>query len=159
MLFTNVVKLRDFLFCLLHNKIFYHDILVHWWLVDSPMCDLCNQVKQTIVHLMFNFMKVRPIWNKIGAITWRAQLDCNFSPLNIILNRVHEDVIHVCNTITLIVKQYIYRCMCEKLILHCRIEMHNAKWTGRLQCASKKWEVVIFPFKLANSLEDLLKTV
>ena len=55
-------KLRDFQFCLLHNKIFCNNVLVHWKKFPSNICNLCQTSKQDILHLMFHCSKVRPIW-------------------------------------------------------------------------------------------------
>ena len=53
----NTVKLRDFQYRLLHNKIFCNDILVHWSKVQADKCDFCKTKKQTIIHLMHDCKK------------------------------------------------------------------------------------------------------
>ena len=50
---SNVTKLRNFQFKLLHNKIFCNNVLFHWKITDTQLCEFCNEQKQDICHLIF----------------------------------------------------------------------------------------------------------
>ena len=101
------VKLRDFQYRLLLNKIFCNDVLVHWNKVDSNICNLCQKEKQNITHLMYYCGMVHPVWMKLRALCIRYKIECDFGIANVIFNTVHRDSLHVINLITLICKQYI----------------------------------------------------
>ena len=59
-LVTNVAKLRNFQYRLLHNKIFCNNVLYYWGKTDSQKCEWCNTCeKQEIMHLLF---KQKLIW-------------------------------------------------------------------------------------------------
>ena len=110
---TPIVKLRDFQFRLLRNKIFCNNVLYHWKKSDTQICDLCKKSKQDIIQLMYKCPVVRPIWSHLQAVFWKAGIICNFEPQTVILNLVHDDIEHIINKVTLIVKQFIYRSKCQ----------------------------------------------
>ena len=152
-LVTNITKLRDFQYRLLHNKIFCNDILIHWKKVDSNVCNLCHSEKQTIVHLMWDCRLVRPIWSKIEEIFGTLDLSCTFELWRIITNLVHENPAHVCNFLVLVVKQLIYRMKCQnkpllfevvrnEIYLVHKIEEYNAKRKNLIRKHNKKWSPV-----------------
>lgn len=66
--------------------------------------------KQTITHLMFECSKVTPIWMFIQAKFRKLSILCKFSTVSILFNTMHEDAGHIVNLITLICKQYLFRC-------------------------------------------------
>ena len=61
---TNIVKLQNFQYKLLHNIIFCNDHLFYWKKVDSQQCEWCIH-KQTIVHLLYECENTQKIWYKI----------------------------------------------------------------------------------------------
>ena len=152
---SGVVKLRNFQFRLLHNKIFCNNVLVHWKKTPTNICNLCNISKQDIVHLMFSCVKVRPIWNRLQALFWRAQIVCTFEPESIIFNTSHEDTLHIVNKITLIVKQFIYRCKCQDTepsfigaIAEIRLNYNIEKSISCVEKVKRLWRPVIQCLKL-----------
>ena len=159
--FTGIVKLRDFQYRLLHNKIFCNDILFHWKKVDSNVYNLCLLEKQSILHLLCKCCKTMPIWR------WLARkLNVTIEMLsqeNIILNKVKENPKHIFNTIILLCKQYIYRCKClgkqpkvieaEMLIRrYHKIEMFNSCKNFTTKKTINKWSPVYDAFSLSNNL-------
>ena len=62
---TNITKLRNFQYRLLHNKIFCNDQLYYWKKVPSQNCDFCQTTKQNIVHLMYTCEYSTRIWHSI----------------------------------------------------------------------------------------------
>ena len=111
---TNIMKLRNFQFRLLHNIIFCNNVLYHWKLKDTQMCDFCKNEKQDIVHLMFSCSKIKPIWDRL-AIDFKenhnipVEINCQ----NVIYNLTHPKAGHVVNFCTLVAKFTIFRCKCE----------------------------------------------
>ena len=156
---TNVIKLRDFQYRLMHNKIFCNNILVYWKKVESNKCEFCME-KQDIQHLMFNCGKIHPIWTRLQALFWSTKIECLYNIKNVIFNTVHEDKKHICNKITLIVKQYIYRCKCQNSIpyfkealeevhMNYRIELINAPGMfTAYKRVCKQWSPVVDCMKL-----------
>ena len=157
-LITTVVKLRSFQYRLLHNKIFCNDILVHWGKSNNNVCNLCGLSKQTILHLMYDCPKVRPIWSKLQALMRKHKVECEFSLDKIIFNEVHENRTHVTNTIALIVKQFIFRHKCtgeqfkfedvvREIKTYYYIELYNARIVDKVKGIYKRWSPVYKIFK------------
>ena len=159
---TSVVKLRDFQYRLLHNRIFCNDKLVYWGKVHSNICDFCD-VRQDIMHLMYHCGTVRTVWNQIQALFRREKLDCMINLHNIMFNRVHKDVKHITNTIVLIVKQFIYRCKCQKvkptfaevkaeITLNYLVEIHNSHRSKNynVERVTLKWSPVLSCFNISS---------
>ena len=162
---TSITKLRDFQFRLLHNKIFCNDRLVYWRKSETNICNLCNLMKQTILHLLWDCRMVQPIWMYVQAKARQAGITCEFNAVNIIFNCVHELRTHVINLIVLIVKQYIYRlkCMDQKLTrkgtlleieLNYKMELYNTCRANNVNNAiaktKKKWSPVATFIELSN---------
>ena len=150
---SNSVKLRDFQYRLLHNKIFCKDILIHWKKVESNRCDFCKIEKQTILHLLGNCVKIKTLWNWLQALFRKEKIHTDFSLQNVIFNNVHTDVNHVANTTVLIGKQYIFRCKCQgdnptygglkaEIILNYRIETWNSYVNSNITKVKRKWSPV-----------------
>ena len=156
---TTVIKLRNFQYRLLHNKIFCRDILKHWGKVDSNMCNLCGREKQSILHLMYYCTEVQAIWNRVRAKCRLKKIPVEFSPQNVIFNTIHDKTNHIVNTIVLIIKQYVYRCICMdrkveyaqvlyKIQLYYRIEHENASFLTSYKKIEAKWSPVLQIFDL-----------
>ena len=154
---TNVVKYRDFQYRLLHNKIFCNDQLVHWKKVQSNICNLCEDSKQTIVHLMSECKYSRTLWEKLDQEFKKLHISCEFNFRNVLFNNVHENRSHVCNFLILVTKQYIFRCKCTDTIpvwiallnefkLVRAIERYNSSTSGFTKY-SKRWSPVEKMFK------------
>ena len=110
---TNIVKLRSFQYRLLHNKIFCNNALFHWKIKDTQLCEHgCNE-KEDIKHLLFNCRFIKPIWEEIETFSHQKNMQVEISFANIVYNLIHPKPKHIANFITLVIKQYIYRCKCE----------------------------------------------
>ena len=152
---TGIIRLRDFQFRLLHNKIFCNDVLVHWGKVNSNICQFCQLYKQDILHLLFNCEKVQVIWDAFAVMLVECGIDYNLCPQNVIFNTVIENnASHVVNLLLLIAKQYIFRCKCmgnipnynqikQEWRNHMKIELYNAKINGNIRKIKTKWEPVL----------------
>ena len=73
-------KLQKFQYRLLHNKIFWNNILYHWKLVNSQHCDFCTESnKEDIVHLHYYCSFTQKIWKVLFRYD-RENLE--FNPVN-----------------------------------------------------------------------------
>ena len=111
---TTIVKLRNFQYRLLHNKIFCNNVLFYWKIKETQRCDFCDYPKQDIQHLLYECNIVRKIWSELMHYFKTLKIDCieiNF--LNIIYNTVHPKSKHIVNFIVLLTKFVIFRCKCE----------------------------------------------
>ena len=149
---TNVVKLRDFQYRLLLGKIFINNILCHWKIVETNICELCNISKQTPIHLFSQCNKIKPLWIQMEHT---LNIDNTYwGSVNIMENNVPPKNNHVINYIVLIMKQYIYRQKClDKPITFLGIvheirqiektELYTAKITCETGNHHKKWGPVL----------------
>jgi len=61
------VKLKEFNFKLLHGFLACNRNLKRWRIKESCVCDICDQ-SQTIEHLLFGCIYVKPLWKKLNTI-------------------------------------------------------------------------------------------
>ena len=158
---TKRVKLRDFQYRLIHNKIFCNNVLVHWKKVPSSVCDFCGTQKQTIVHLMYNCTQIRPIWMQLWACLRREKIECEFSIDGIIFNQVHPDPMHITNLLVLICKQFIYRCKCQGVTVKYKAVVMEITNNFRIdeynhgKSVHKRWQPVFSCFKLDRFVKSI----
>ena len=111
---TNIVKLRNFQYRLLHNKVFCNNVLYHWKKVDSQQCDFCTHPKQNVSHLLFSCPSVRTIWEELSHYFETLKIDnCEISWHNVLYNLVYPKTQHLVNFIVLLAKFVIFRCKCN----------------------------------------------
>ena len=150
---TNITKYRDFQFRLIHNKIFCNDVLLHYGIVESNTCNLCQNGKQTITHLLWGCAKFQNLFQYLLQVAKDAEIHVEYDVLKIICNDIHPISGHVINFLLLILKQFIFRCKCqykeptvieyqeEIKMLH-NIEKLNAQRTNRMGHHKRKWSPV-----------------
>ena len=155
---TNIIKLRNFQYRLLHNKIFCNNILYHWKIKNSQNCDYCEH-KQDIVHLLFDCIVTKRFWNNLIVCINKILKDKNEIRLlewkleNIIYNKVHPRANHVINFIILAAKFHIFRAKCNieepnylefkyEIILLYKIEKYNANKSNRIGKNNEKWDKI-----------------
>ena len=109
---TPIVKLKDFQYRLLIAKIFTNDTLAKWKIVNSEICNLCKKERQTNVHLLVYCEHSARIWETLQM--WFPEGE--FTRKNIMCNTVHEVNNNILNLMTLIIKQYIFRCKCMDIV-------------------------------------------
>ena len=151
---TSLVKLRDFQFRLLHNKIFCNDVLIHWKKVASNACNLCQLEKQDIIHLLYGCEYVKKIYSFLHTQFTSVGLECKINFETVLFNRVIVDEEHhIGNVLILIVKQYVFRCKCQNVLPTIAgtirefqkirdIELYNAKITMKYRRVLNKWSPV-----------------
>ena len=156
---TNIIKLQDFQYRLLHNKIFCNDVLVYWKKVSTNVCNICKREKQTIRHLLYGCCKSKHIWDKFESDLVRNNIKVDFTFYGILFNKIISDTVaHICNLLVLIIKQYLYRCKCQdktpryeeicsEMGVYYHIELYNASLIGKSSKIIQKWSPV---FKLLS---------
>ena len=147
---TDMIKLREFQYRLLLNKVCTNDILYKWKIVNSPMCDWCNNTIQMVEHLLYECTVTNRIWEELSK---RIFINCNLTKHTILNNYVHTENAHVGNVITLITKQFIFK---EKYLGHVptlaavmnhvgyykRIFLYNAKYSAKKEQIVSRWNPV-----------------
>ena len=151
---TDVVKFRDFQFRLLHNRIFCNDVLVHWDKSTTNICNFCHLVKQDITHLLLSCEKAKNIWLDFSKFLFKRGIDYNINFKNVLFNTVNQNKHHIANFLTLIIKQFIFRCKCFDVIpnfheakaeiqKYHKIELFNAQSGGFTKKVVRKWRPVL----------------
>ena len=147
---TKYVKLRDFQYRLLLGKIPTNMDLVEWNMSDDAYCSFCKKSIENIFHLLWECKFTKRIWNELYR--W---LDCTnlLTKENILYNNFHKKPSHISNLLGLILKQYIYRCRCQKKIptitnyskevqLMYNIEKYNSTKTNHKSQTINTWKPV-----------------
>ena len=167
---TNVTKLRDFQYRLLLGKIFTNDTLYKWKILDALECNLCGEEVQSNEHLFIDCKYSKWIWKKIQAITLPCRDGLNWSKSNIFCNTVHPTRRHVCNFLTLVAKQYLFKCKCrsitpntrvfqEEVLQWYRIEKYNCGFDQAKQLKHvEKWKP-LSTFLIVNNISLSSDTV
>ena len=105
---TNYVKLRSFQYRLLYHAILTNARLFYFKVKDTRMCENCNLSVETVIHLLVECPKVRPLWNYVCQITDNASI----SKSEILFNNVSDSRTSADNVITLVTKYYIFQAKC-----------------------------------------------
>ena len=149
---TNVTKLRNFQFRLLHNIIFCNNILFFWNIKTSQICDNCDQ-KEDVVHMLIRCQAVTPLWRWLAQLFRKLQIDVDLTDYNIIVNKIQTPWDAIGNFIILATKFYIYRCKVQGCVPSVRllvyelenwhnIEYYNAAQSNRMGKHIRKWNPV-----------------
>ena len=91
----------------------------HIWDRDvSPLCTMCNQRVETIIHLLVECEEVKKLW--YGLERWIdhfMKIKVTFTPEIIIFNKYQGKQSELMNTLVLIMKRYVYVQKCKKKTL------------------------------------------
>ena len=125
---TNVVKLRDFQYRLLHKRVPSKKELFHWKIKKSYQCIYCGKLED-IKHLLYSCSYVTEIWQKwIRYVQMRYQIRLEFTFETIIVNTFVEPTKHIVNFLGLILKQLIYRYNCKEEKLRFEDFLNEVGW-------------------------------
>ena len=61
------IKLKEFNFKVLHGILPCNRNLKNWRIKDSDLCDICQRT-QTIQHLLYDCIYVKPIWDMVNRV-------------------------------------------------------------------------------------------
>ena len=157
---TQVTKFRDFQYRLLINKLPTNVKTKLWGITDTDLCSFCNTKSESSKHMFLECKFVKRIWKFLMEhLEVTGELDIS----KLILNTVHENAKHITNLVTLITKQFIYRCRCKKerpsirkvqqeLLTWYNIEKYIAKKTLRVDNFNKKWSKIDFTIFAAQNM-------
>ena len=151
---TSIIKLRDFQYRLLHNKIFCNDVLFHWNVVNSNKCDFCKTQKQSIKHLLFDCEQVQKIWKKLEEALTQKGIPIEMTYENVLFNTVSVNATcKVIDFLVLVAKQYFFRnkCLGDNITwfelrnlwyTHYKMDIYNSGYTSSKQKIRNKWKPV-----------------
>ena len=111
-LFTNVVKLRNFQYRLLLDKIFCNKILTQWGIIKDPLCSFCKKEEETIQHTLFDCKQVQNIWEEVKLWCESKKVDFTYDKRAIIFNVADWPI--ALHSIVILVKQHIYTLRCKQ---------------------------------------------
>ena len=108
---------------------------MHWKIVNSNLCDLCNAEKQTIAHLLYECSESQKLCRRLCEKTTITMEKLDFR--KILFNLVEDKPGDINNLIILITKFYIFRCKCqgEKTV-------YNQPFYMKLKCITE-WKCTI----------------
>ena len=149
---TQDVKLRNFQYRLLLNKIFTNDTLYKWKIVHSPLCEYCKEI-QSVVHLLIDCEHSAKIWKDLESILEQKNV-LRWDKWYIMTNNVHPKPTNVINTIVLLVKFTLFARKCQKvqrnfsMILktikeYYNVKKYNAYYWGKLTKFTDKWNPML----------------
>ena len=106
---TKIVKLRNFQYRLLCDKILTNDRLYHWKIKESQECEWCAHHKQTIMHLLLECNVSKNVWSFVNNLFLNKR---KFTPSEIIFNNAGTVVKHLENFVILMTKYLIFQQKC-----------------------------------------------
>ena len=149
---TNVPKYRSFQYRIYQRALVTNIDLERWNIIDTNLCNFCQEQEETVLHLLTQCPCITPIWDKIIEYI-KNEFKCKeifTNPAALLKSQIVEKKGHVANLISLVFKQYIYRQKClkdtvtfqafmahlrkieniEKFIAvkNNRVAQHHAKW-------------------------------
>ena len=105
-------SLRTFQYKILNNSLYLNEKLFKLNIVESPLCSLCNQASESVLHLFYTCAKTHKLWRQLWA--WLADqnvmLTSNLEPQTAILGLWNEPMqdLTLINHVILMFKRYIY---------------------------------------------------
>ena len=146
----NIPKLRSFQYRLLQRGLVTKSLLYKWKLVENDLCSFCQEMKETVLHIMHDCKIVYGFWEEVRSYIYNETTKwIDITRWKIIVNKVSEN--RLLNMICLLTKQYIYKqkCLGNPLNVHElkqtvvnieRLERYIAIKNGNLSSHEKKWK-------------------
>ncbi len=124
---TIYTKLRSFQFKINHNILYTNEKLYKIGKVESPLCCMCNEQVETLVHLFVECEKLKSFWKKTAELLHPYGIE-KINTTDIILGILkNESTNNITNHIILEAKYYLYVCKLEKIL------PNFARFTKRLK--------------------------
>ena len=147
---TNVVKLRDFQYRLLHKRVPSNKELQRWGIKSSKLCAKCGETED-IRHLLYECEHIQNIWanwSEYIRSRFDACVEVNFE--TVILNNFVTNPKNVIYLLGFLLKQLIYRQKCagrpmtfiifkSEVKLCEQIELYNARKGNKVPFHEAKW--------------------
>ena len=109
---TTESSARSFQYKILNNTLYSNERLLKFNIVNSPLCLLCKQENESVIHLFVICPEAGSLWDQLS--TWTSSknitLPSNLVPQVVILSVWDEKMqnLTLVNHLTLIFKRYIY---------------------------------------------------
>jgi len=133
-------RLRSFQFKFLHNIIYFNDRLFKFKLVNTTLCEFCNENIDSIEHRYFYCRITQNFWSDVEMLLK------NEYNVEYVINNAHLIVTNICESLPLVkiimlnAKYYLYKCFlnkCQPNIQVFKGVIYRAECTERF-IASKK---------------------
>ncbi|KAF5190019.1 hypothetical protein FRX31_020388 [Thalictrum thalictroides] len=60
-----MLKVKFFIWCMLHGKVQTRDKLIQKGILITSICPMCNQVNETMLHLFFHCVWAQELWGDV----------------------------------------------------------------------------------------------
>ena len=149
---TIVNKLRSFQFKFLHKILYFNDKLFKYKLVNSTLCDFCNENIDSIEHRYLYCRVTQQFFKDLGKeIRKKYNFNCEFNDPHVIVTN-QGGAMPIIDTILLNAKYYVFTCFVKKttpVVASCMRIIDNLEKTERhiaerknLLCAhERKWSM------------------
>ena len=107
---TKDSRLQVFQYKLLNNVLYLNKMLFKFGKIDSPLCPFCKMIEETPLHLFYNCIKTKLLWDQLKDFISNETLSFpSLTPQSAILGHINlSDDYLLINHIILIYKFYIY---------------------------------------------------
>ena len=112
--YCNIVKYRDFQYRLMLGKVILNVVLKNWGLHPTGLCTFCELHFENVEHLFSKCKYVLPVIETCVNMFQEAEVTLNCNEQRVIFSHIHPNHNHVSNLVVTVLKQYIYRCRCQK---------------------------------------------
>ena len=107
---TKDSRLRVFQYKLLNNVLYLNKMLFRFGKIDSPLCSFCKMIEETPLHLFYNCIKTKLLWDQLKEFISNKTLSFpSLTPPTAILGHIDlSDNYLLINHLILINRFYIY---------------------------------------------------
>ena len=107
---TKDTRLQVFQYKLLNIVLYLNKMLFRFGKIDSPLCSFCKMIEETPLHLFYNCIKTKLLWDQLKDFISNKTLSFpSLTPQSAILGHIDlSDDYLLINHIILIYKFYIY---------------------------------------------------
>ena len=151
---TKDSRLQVFQYKILSNVLYLNKMLFKFGKIDSLLCPFCKMIEETPLHLFYNCIKTKLLWDQLkDFISNKALFFPSLTPQSAILGHINvSDDYLLINHIILVYKVYIYNSRNYNSGGYLKFEQLKA-----IIDKTKKIEEEISKRKLKKRLEYLIK--
>ena len=108
---TTDTKLRNFQYKILNNILLLNKLLFRFKVEDSSVCSFCKLVDETALHLYYQCVVIKDLWNKLKNLVGQSLEIPNITPQSAIFgfHDIDNTDIIIINHLLLIFKWYVYK--------------------------------------------------
>ena len=106
---TKDSRLRVFQYKLLNNVLYLNKMLFRFGKIDSPLCSFCKMIDETPLHLFYNCIKTKLLWDQLKEFMSNKTSFPSLTQQSAILGHIDlSDDYLLINHLILIYKFYVY---------------------------------------------------